>query len=94
MARRPGRMAEKGGNSFRKTDRELVDEELKLLLRTTIDWEILRPKVLDYAVYDQLIAEVNEATKRNESIGQLRSRLQRLGIDGLGLAKKVVGLLA
>ena len=95
MARRkPGRMAILGDQVFKETDKELTDEEAELLLRTSIDWDALRPKVTDSAVYDQLIAVVNEATQRNESIAQLNDRLKQLGKEGVGLAKKVIGLLS
>ena len=65
--KRPGRMAKLGEQVYKETDQELADEEVKLLKETSIDWETLRPQVTNNAIYDQLIAEVNEATQRNES---------------------------
>jgi len=95
MARRkPGRMSNLGEKAFKKTEQELADEEVKLLLETSIDWESLRPKVTNAADYDQLINIVNESTQRNESIAQLSNRLKQLGEESLVLAKKVVKLLA
>ena len=91
--KRPGRMAKLGEQVYKETDQELADEEVELLLVTSIDWETLRPQVTNDAVYNQLISEVNEATQRNESIAQLSKRLQQLGEEGQALAKKVIRLL-
>lgn len=91
--KRPGRMAKLGKKAYEKTEQELADEEVNLLLRTSIDWETLRPQVTNDAIYTQLISEVNEATQRNESVAQLSNRLQQLGREGQVLAKKVIRLL-
>ncbi len=93
VRRKPGRMSRLGDQVFDETDRELADEEVGILLRTSIDWEGLRPQVTNAAVYDQLIAVVQESTRKNESIAQLRGRLQQLGQEGLKLVKKVIGLI-
>ena len=92
--RKPGRMAKLGDQTFKKTNQEFADEEAELLLRTSIDWEALRPKVTDSALYDQLIAIVNEATQKNESIAQLKNRLSQLGKEGFNLVKKVVKFIS
>jgi hypothetical protein len=92
--RRRGRMSKLGEQAYKKTEQELADEEVELLLETSIDWEALRPKVTNAALYDQLISVVNEATQQNENIAQLRDRLKQLGKEGLALAKKVVKMLA
>jgi N-acetylglucosamine kinase-like BadF-type ATPase len=91
--KRPGRMAKLGEQAYKETEQELADEEVELLLVTSIEWETLRPQVTNDAIYDQLIAAVNEATQRNESIAQLSKRLQQLGEEGQALAKKVIRLL-
>ena len=86
-------MAKLGEQAYKETEQELADEEVELLLVTSIEWETLRPQVTNDAIYDQLIAAVNEATQRNESIAQLSKRLQQLGEEGQALAKKVIRLL-
>jgi hypothetical protein len=90
MPRKPGRMAGLGDEAFKQTDNELAENEANLLLQTSVDWEALRPQVNDPEIYDQLIAAVNEATQRNESVAQLNTRLQQLGKEGFNLAQKVV----
>ncbi len=91
--RRPGRMAKLGNKVFKKTEGDLADEELELLAETSIDWEELRPKVGDSDIYDQLISEVQEATRNNESLSQLKNRLQKLGEGGMKLAGKIIEIV-
>ena len=93
MARKPGRMAAKGKRTFDRTDAELADQELQLLMDTDIDWDSLRPEVSDQEAYDELIAAVKEATAQNENIAQLKERLTSLGEGGVALIKKVVRLI-
>ena len=93
VRRKPGRMRKLGDEVVEETNRELADEEVEILLRTSIDWEGLRPQVTNAEVYDQLIAAVQESTRKNESIAQLRGRLQKLGQEGLKLVKRVIGLI-
>lgn len=94
MARKPGRMAGLGKKTFERTDAELSDEEAQVLLSTSVNWEDLRPKVADQEVYDKLIKVVNKATKNNESLAQLKNRLESLGKEGLKVAKKVADLIS
>lgn len=72
----------------------LVAEELAALKQaTTADLEALRPKVKDAAAYEELLAAVAEATRRNESMAEFRERLQRLGQSVAAVAKDVAKLL-
>ncbi len=93
MPRKPGRMRDAGDKAFRKTDKELEEKELKLLLNTSIDWEAMRPEVHDRALYDQLIKVVDEATRNNDSLAQLKTRLETSGNEGIELARKVISLI-
>ena len=93
MARKPGRMANLGNQTFERTNVELSDDEAHLLLTTNIDWEKLRPEVADQEVYDKLIAVVEESTQKNESIALLKIRLKAIGKEGFSLAKKVADLI-
>ena len=93
MPRKPGPMGKKGNETLKRTDRELADEALKVLLITDIDWEKLRPQISDQAVYDKLIIAVEEATGKNRDIALLKTRLQALGKEGWTLAKKVIETL-
>ena len=94
MTRKPGRMAEKGKKTIDKTDIELTDEEMKVLLNTTINWDDLRPKISDQELYDKLIEAVKHTTASNENLAQLKNRLQTLGKEGWSLAKKIIDLVS
>lgn len=94
MTRKPGRMATKGNKTFDKTDIELADEEMEVLLNTAINWDDLRPKISDQELYDKLIEAVEHATANNKNLAQLKSRLQSLGKEGWSLAKKIIDLVS
>ena len=81
-------------DGFQWTDEELRDEELKLLRNTRVDLETLRPQVGDDETFDRLMEAVQEATARNESLAQLQNRVQKLGKQGITLAKKIYKLLS
>jgi len=86
-------MGNLGDQAATLTNKQLADEELKLLAETTVDLESLRPQVGDTEEYTKLIAVVNEATDNNESLAQLQTRLKTLGANGIALAKKVAGIV-
>lgn len=79
--------------SVDKTDAELAERELELLRGTAVDWEALRPHIADQALYDRLMRAVQAATAGNESLAQLRHRIETLGREGVALAKKLTGFL-
>ena len=72
----------------KKIDERLAEVENDLLANTTLDWQSIRPQLSDQAEYDRLMTVVNEATQRNESIGQLVDRLKALGAGGAELLTK------
>ena len=94
MARKPGRMAPLGNETFEQTNKELASRELELLLQTSTNLADLRPQVSDPELLDSLIAIVEKSTANNENIAQLKSRLEALGTEGFKLAKKVVSLIS
>jgi hypothetical protein len=76
-----------------KTNQELQDDEASLLKTTNVDLATLRPQVSDKASFDALVSAVEESTRKNESIAELKDRLQALGSGVLAVAKEVSGLL-
>jgi hypothetical protein len=50
--------------------------------------------VSDAASFNQLIAAVEESTRRNESIAQLKQRITDLGKGALAVAKEVAAIAA
>ena len=61
--------------SAQKADEILEDDLEKMKQKTSTDLDALRPKVSDKASYDKLIEAVGEATKKNESLAALKSRI-------------------
>lgn len=90
----PGGMDKLGAKTARDTDVQLADEELKLLARTTIDWKRFRPQIADKATYDALEAEVGAATAANESLAQLKFRVQALGKGAAAVVRQVLAIAA
>ena len=93
MARKPGRMTSLGNKTLDRTNLELSDDEARILLSTSIDWERLRPQVADQQTYDKLIEQVQQATANNEDLTQLKTCIESLGQEGWQLAKKIIALI-
>ncbi|HET6438791.1 MAG TPA: hypothetical protein VFG59_12055 [Anaeromyxobacter sp.] len=87
-------MGDLSDQAARDTDQQLADEEAKLLADTSVDWEKLRPEVGDSSMYDALEKAVEQSTARNESLAQLKSRIENLGKEGIALAKNVASILS
>lgn len=77
-----------------RIDARFAEIENNLLADTTLDWQSIRPELTDQAEYDRLMVIVNEATQRNESIGQLVDRLKALGSGSAELLAKVKKFVA
>ena len=75
--RKPGRMKKIGNETFQETDQNLADQEVEMLLNTSIDWESLRPQITNQTIYNSLMTEVKDSTQRNESAAQLKNRIQK-----------------
>ena len=71
-----------------KADEQFATELAALKGMSKSDLETLRPKVSDAAALDLLIAAVETATKNNEDIAQLKSRLETLGENVVKIAKE------
>ena len=92
MAKKPGRMAKKGQKTVDRTNAELADAEARLLRDTEIDWEDLRPIVTGQDTYDALVDAVRDSTRQNESLAELKDRLNSLGERGVAFARKIIEL--
>lgn len=92
-AEKKKKLRELGLESKKRTD-ELLESELQALKMTTrTDLERLLPKVTDEASYNQLISVVEESTRCNESLAQLKDRLEKLGSNVIRIGKEAVKLL-
>jgi hypothetical protein len=88
------RMKEKAAESAANTDALLENELQALQEATRTNLEALRPKVSDPEAYKKLMDIVDQSSRANESIGQLKARIEQAGSQAIKLAKKVYGLLA
>ncbi len=93
MAARRSSMGQLNEETIHQTNNQMADRELELLAKTNVNWQALKPKVGESQLYDRLIGEVQQATQKNESLAQLRSRLESLGKEGIQLAKQITSLL-
>ncbi len=74
-----------------QVDKELADEEARLLQQTTVNLEQLRPQISDPDAFDKLVEAVQKSTQKNENLAQLKARLEKLGEGVLRIAKEVAG---
>ena len=88
-----GKMGNLAENAKRKTDEQLKDQELSILLDSSINLESFRAKISDQASYDKLIKAVDSSTKQNESLAQLKQRISNLGSGVVAVAKEVIGFV-
>ena len=91
--RKRSSMGKRAHETAEEVNKILADQEMELLLNTGIPWETLKPQISDQESYEKLIAEVHEATRKNENIAQLKTRLETLGGNVMRVAKKVYFLL-
>lgn len=90
--RRRGRMGSLGDEIFDETNKELADREAELLLESDIDWGDIRPQIDGGEVYEQLIMEVQEATRNNEDLAQLKERIESMGKEAVQMVRKVIDI--
>ena len=79
--------------SRKKADAALSEELQALKEATGTKLEELRPHVTDESTYDRLVAEVKEATSRNESLAQFKERVEKLGPAALRVVKELKGFI-
>lgn len=88
------KLREAANQSRQKAD-ELLDADLQALRNATMtDLEALRPKMSDKEAFDKLNEIVKESTSNNESLAQLKDRLERAGGQVMQIAKESLALLA
>ena len=86
-----GGMEDLANEVVSQVDKELANEEARLLQQTTVDLEQLRPQISDPDAFDKLVEAVQKSTQQHESLAQLKARLEKLGEAVLRIAKEVAG---
>jgi hypothetical protein len=90
---RKRRLAEAADESAKVADAMLENRLKALKAATRTDLEKLKPQVADTATYNKLIAVIEESTRKNESLAQLKDRVHALGKEVVGMVKQVTTLL-
>jgi len=73
---------------------EVLESELRALMDANrSDLEKLRPKVTNEATYSKIIAAVEESTRCNESLAELKDRIEKLGSEVVVVIKEAAKLL-
>ncbi|SYZ71892.1 hypothetical protein TRIP_C20007 [Candidatus Zixiibacteriota bacterium] len=83
-------MGKLADETARQVDQMLSDDELELIKNTSINWESLKPKITNSETYTSLINAVQQSTKKNEDLAQLRARIENLGKDALKAARTLI----
>lgn len=76
-----------------RTNKKLAAREKELLSKADIDWDALLPKLPDPAEREAVRRAVAEASRNNETVGDVIMRLSKVSADGLALAERVRKLL-
>ena len=71
---------------------ELIDDDLEILMKEVATLKTTAaPQTADSETYAKIIAVVEQATRKNESIAQLKANLKKLGGTAVALVKDVAG---
>ncbi len=76
-----------------EVDAELSEREIAVIARAAGNLADLRPQIGDQASFDALVTAVEAANRRNESVAEIRNRIQALGEGVMTVAKKVATLV-
>lgn len=85
---------EDASNASAEVATAALDASLKSVMAHIGRFQQLKPKVTDEATYRKLIALVQGATRKNESIATLRANVEKLGGSAVALLNdmaKMVG---
>ena len=88
-----GRMSNLLNETKKKTDAAFSAEEARVIMKTTVDLESLRPRITDKDAFDQVLAVVNEATAKNYSNAELQAKISVLGENAQKIFKDVISII-
>ncbi|GAH58722.1 unnamed protein product [marine sediment metagenome] len=86
-------LRDKAEESSIRTDKLLENELESLRKATRSDLERLRPRIADEATYNRLIAIVEESTRLQENLAELKGRIESLGSKAIRSARDILKLL-
>jgi hypothetical protein len=77
----------------KKVDEAMIVIEEQVINKATVNMKSLRPQITDKAAFDQLIAIVNDATKKNYSTAELQDKIIVLGTNVKNTAIEVASII-
>lgn len=83
---------EEASNASADVASAALDASLKTVMSHVARLNELKPKTADEATYQKLIALVQDATRKNESIATLRANVQQLGGSAVALLNDMAKL--
>lgn len=82
----------KASEESAKKARQLMDEEVKIVMEEVARIGELKPNTADQETYNKLIKVVKEATDNNESIATLKDNVKKLGESAVSLFKEMADI--
>lgn len=76
---------EEASNASAEVATAALDVSLKTVMNHIAGIDQLKPKMADEATYRKLVALVQDATRKNDSIANLRANVQKLGGSAVAL---------
>lgn len=84
---------EQASNAAAEVATAALDASLRTVMIHIDRFKQMKPKVTDEATYRKLIALVQDATRKNESIATLRANVERLGGSAVVLLNDMVKMV-
>jgi hypothetical protein len=86
-------MRDRAKQTVQKVDGQLAAKELEMLIKTGLDAENLGPGITGHALYQELCAVIEDATRNNMSVVQLETRVRAMGDEAWALTGKIIDTL-
>jgi uncharacterized iron-regulated protein len=93
MASGSGGMSNLARETSKKVDEAMSVIEKQILKTTTVNMESLRPQITNKEAFDQLIAVINDATRKNYSTAELQDKITVLGTNVKNTAIEVASII-
>ena len=93
MASRSGGMYDLAREARKKADEAASIIEEQVIKTTTVNMESLRPHIADKTAFNQLIAVVNDATRKNYTTAELQEQIAALGANVIDTAAEVASIM-
>ena len=89
----PGGMRGRASSTADKVNRELAEEEARMIQQSGANLDALKPRISDKEAFERLVAATEESTRRNESVAEFQNRVKALGEGVVKVAKQIYQLI-